>query len=67
MLERVNGLPEFKNTPEREFPERLVALPDHKSIPAIERRFRETAKLLPVYVLMDLIFAVCGKYYGLDE
>lgn len=43
----------------------LVGLGDDKRVPEIERRFRETAKLLPIFPLAELIFAIYEKCYNL--
>ena len=45
----------------------LVGLDDDKRIPEIERRFRETAKLLPVFALTELIFALYARSRTLIE
>jgi hypothetical protein len=45
----------------------IAGLPDERRIPEIERQLRETAKLLPVFALMELVFATYAEDRKLHE
>jgi hypothetical protein len=45
----------------------ITGLPDDRRIPEIERQLRKTAKLLPVFALMELVFAVYTEARKLHE
>jgi hypothetical protein len=46
---------------------KITGLPDNKRIPEIERQIRETAKLLPVFALMEAVFATYVEARRLDK
>ena len=45
----------------------IAGLPDDHRIPEIERQIRETAKLLPVFAVMELVFAIYADNRNFSE
>jgi hypothetical protein len=66
-LREVLGKTHYRFAEELVLEMQITGLPDEDRIPEIERQLRETAKLLPVFALMELVFAVYTQARKLHE